>query len=391
MVLGASAKDYWESELSVLAENTVYNYRNGLRHFLEHLGVDHEGLYEMQKACLEDGDRRSDRRVVLVLRSFLQEMVDEGYAGGTTHNIAAAVKKFMDTNKLHFDIRRRDLPPMNVQGSYPFSHDHIREIYDLCNAPFRLRNRALIMVSKDTGFRCSDLSNFDVEHYLEAHSVCTLEGERFKVFKPYATKKTGELAYPHLGPEAIEALEGYRDGRESGPLFLNRSGKRLSGVSISEIFSRLTAKIDGGDNLSHHSFRKFHRTQLEARMRASWIKKLQGKATDPYTMPERTTETDAPDNLRGESKLTVAYIQNYDVLRIFQNRELKKLRKTVKEQRERVNVIPYLQARIEAQNLELERQREESKRIEATLQEIMRNLKIRKQIREKRREEEKGA
>jgi len=43
-------------------------------------------------------------------------------------------------------------------------------------------------------------------------------------------------------------------------------------------------------------------------MPESWVKKLQGKATDPYVQPEHTGE------------LTTSYVENYDALRIYGER-----------------------------------------------------------------------
>ena len=64
-------------------------------------------------------------------------------------------------------------------------------------------------------------------------------------------------------------------------------------------------KKEGHTKLSHHSLRKFHRTALEAVIPESYVKRLQGKATDTYIQPKITGE------------LTQAYIQHYDVLMIF--------------------------------------------------------------------------
>jgi len=316
------AYQFWLDELSLLAKSTRINRILGLKHFLDHEGLDAEGLYRLHRGYVEDGDPRTDRVVPRMVAQYARVMVEEGYAAGTARLMAEAVSSFMEANSLPFPLRGRDLPPDNPKGKQVAPAAMILEWIHLCHGTFEpLRNQALIMVSKDLGFRASDVSKLSVEHMAEAE-VREVNGSVFRVFKPYRTQKTGGVAYPHWGPEAEEAVQKYLGGRAEGPLFLDRGGRRLAAGSIIAIFMRL-ARHTGPSQVSHHSLRKFHRTALEAVMPESYVKKLQGKATDPYIHPEQTGE------------LTAAYLKHYDVLRVYRSEhEYDALKDQLEEERE---------------------------------------------------------
>ena len=306
------AEAYWGGELGALEDGTVKNYRMFVGGFLEHEGLDLEGLYALHKAYVDDGDPRSNRVVPLLVAEYCRGLVDGGLSTGHAANVAGAVKHFFMSNSLPFPLRSRDLPRVVKVGSRVALVDEIRRWYELCaGANYERRNKAVLMVSKDLGFRASDVSGLDVEHVYGAR-VVERDGEVFRVFQPFTTKKMGVTAYPHWGPEAEDAVMKNLDGRRTGPLFMDRDGKRLTPAALCQIFHRLK-KRTGTTKLTHHSLRKYHRTALEARMPESYVKKLQGKATDPYIHPEQTGE------------LTEAYLSNYDAIRVFKSdRELEK-------------------------------------------------------------------
>jgi len=299
------AYDYWLDELSLKEHATQINYLRYFHRYLEARGWTPEELYERQRVVLMDGDPRSNREIVLDLSRYIRDMVKEGYASGTAVKAGHAVVSFMAANGLDFPLRAGDLPRVVMSGSRVALVDEIRELLDLMGGDRnRHRNRALIMVSKDTGFRDGDVRRLDLAHVEGARVV--ENGGVYRVFKPYVTEKTGELAYPYWGPEAEEAVQLYLEtrGDAAGPLFQTEQGTRMAHGSIGSMIIRKRNRL-GWKKISHHSFRKFHRTALEARMPESWVKKLQGKATDPYVQPEHTGE------------LTTSYVENYDALRVY--------------------------------------------------------------------------
>jgi hypothetical protein len=130
------------------------------------------------------------------------------------------------------------------------------------------------------------------------------------VINHFLTLKTKEPAYVHLGPESCVTIDAYIGDRNNGPLFLDRTGKSMTDVALTMLIGRTASRLHKMDQISAHSFRKTHRTLLESRIPESYVKKLQGKATDTYIRPEETGE------------LTRAYIENYDVLRVFADKQV---------------------------------------------------------------------
>lgn len=307
------AYQYWLDELSLLANNTQRNYKLYFHKYLDYAGVSAEELYQWQKRLLDDGDTRTNREVARNVAQCVADMVDDGYSTGTSVIIASAVRSFMTANGLAFPLTPKDLPKVNNDGSRVVLIDEIKQLWDVVGNELKERNRALLMVLKDTGLRVSDIVQFTCEMYNNSKIINTEQGQ-FREFK-FITKKTSEPAYVHLGPESCEAIDLYLGERKNGPLFLDRSDQPMTDTALTMLIRRTASRLEGMESISAHSFRKTHRTLLEARIPESYVKKLQGKSTDPYIRPEETGE------------LTNAYIENYDVLRVFtEKKELEKVK-----------------------------------------------------------------
>jgi len=335
------AYDYWMDELSLKAEATRLNYLRYFHRYLDARGWSAEELYRRQREALSDGDPRSNRAVVVDLSRYVRGMVGEGYATGTAVKVAAAVQSFMKANGLMFPIHSGDLPRVVMSGSRVALVEEVRELLDLMGGDrMRHRNRAIVMVSKDLGFRDGDVSRLDMRHVAEAELR-----DGFRVFKPYVTEKTGEIAYPHWGPEAEAYVQRYieeRRGEDPGPLFQTEQGRRMAHGTLGSMVLKKALRA-GLRGVSHHSLRKFHRTALEARMPESWVKKLQGKATDPYVQPEHTGE------------LTASYMENYDALMIYGEEH---------ELRERLEELEQSRYEIQGMRAEMQDMRERLDQIE---------------------------
>ena len=95
----------------------------------------------------------------------------------------------------------------------------------------------------------------------------TENDEKYCAFKPLHRIKTGVLGYPHIGPEAINALEDYLKTREpktkNDPLFIIKDGTRIKPYNLRR---QLKSAVDNlpqiTRNISLHSFRKYHQTYL---------------------------------------------------------------------------------------------------------------------------------
>jgi integrase len=247
---------------------------------------------------------------------------EKQYSNSTQNQALKAVKSFFDANKLQFKIkplRRRRISG----GVLRITTDQIREVYDYAMGIewTTLRNRALYMLLKDSGLRISDCSALDVEQYRNARDV-EIRGIPFKVFEPFATVKTGDLAHTILGPESTKVLDKLIGERVSGPIFLDGKGNRWRAPAMGTHFRRVKEYVLGGKlRISAHSFRKYNTTILEsAGMPSEWIKLLQGKKAYVYSRPQ-----DGPELLE-------AYAQAYDKLRIFPHAHLDQEVENLREQ-----------------------------------------------------------
>jgi len=305
--MGEAAETYFEKRLKTKRPATRTEYRRYLGKFLEWAELSHEGLYEMAKRARTVDDPREGDEVTDMVKAYLEVMEGKGYSNSTQNMFLKSLAFFMAANKLPFvlkDLRKRRIS----NGVRRATLEDAREMfmYGMGTTKTKNRNRALMCFLLGSGFRVSDASNLNVEDYLRARSV-EVDGRVFKVFEPFKTQKTGDLAYPIIGSEAIDALDKYLGTRVDGPLFLSDEGKRWSARAMSVHFIR-QRKFALGDKsrVSAHSFRKAHRTLLEgAGMPSEWVKILQGKKSDVYSQPQ-----DGPELLN-------AYARAYPALTLF--------------------------------------------------------------------------
>jgi len=360
----AKALSYWNRHLAKKDPDTVRSYTNHFDRFLEQTGLSAEELYEMQRRAEEAKDPRDTGEVVDIAVHHIKWMEAEGYSAGTIGNFVTAINVFFDVNKCDgFEIPKEDIPFADHDGQNVITKAQLRKAWDRTGEEFKLRNRAMTMMAKDIGLRIGDIAEITVREYMEAED---LTGQRFPVeengreimirgdgfkrwVKPIVTRKRKRNAYPHIGPEAIEAIDAYIEERRrrSGErypvthggrtemrlypvfdldqkLFLGRGGRPLSKDALGQQFERL---CDGFAKISAHSFRKYHRTMLEgAGMPQAWVKKLQGKAASVYSQPEKT------------GHLTGKYIHCYHALRAFykDDEEINELQDKVRELEEKL-------------------------------------------------------
>ena len=309
----------WEMELEIKAEGTREIYLMYFERFLERWGLTPDGLYEMRIGDLKSEDPRDHKRIEKMVKVQMAEMKRRGAAASTCRHLWKAVRSFFEAQGLEIKVKAKDMPRGQYNGQRLAMADQIREMWDAASWEFKKRNRALITFLKDSGLRVGDVAALNVDEYLEARTVLNEAGQPFKAFNPFETGKTGALAYIHIGPEAVEALDAYLEERrdEGGdlkpdsPLFLMRGGQRISRRALSNLFLRLRDKLGKeGRKISAHSLRKFHTTMLEASMPRTWIAKLQGK-----TINDSMGVYSQPELMPGE--LTQAYMKGYSRLRIF--------------------------------------------------------------------------
>ena len=353
MDTGTKSYNIWFDELNRQSEATKLIYLRWMGYFLERWGIpDAEELYRMKREDLRSEDPRDTLRVEGMARTFMAEKMREGLKANTVKMLVKALKSFFSAQNTPFIIRPRDLPRGDTLGMRLILKDQIAACYDSVGSENRLRNRALVMIAKDSGLRISDVSLLNVGHYRDAALVKNGEGDPFRVFDPVETKKAKVNAHIHLGPEAILAVDAYLSSRGAlspdAPLIRGRYGGRVGMNALSMQFKRLTNHVNGAKKLGAHSFRKFHTTQLEAAgMPLNWIKKVQGKSLDAstgvYSKPEESGE------------LTASYVKAYDKLRVFGVDDVRQLRRELETEKAKQDErVTEMEAKLEQMKKRLE-------------------------------------
>jgi integrase/recombinase XerD len=110
-----------------------------------------------------------------------------------------------------------------------------------------LRSAALMTLLALNGLRIGEALSRDVEHLTHdfGHGVLEL------------TRKGGKRSTEALAPATSRALEAYIAERTSGPIFLDKNGRRLTEPSAWRLVRRLArrAALPAADRLSPHSLR----------------------------------------------------------------------------------------------------------------------------------------
>ncbi len=110
-----------------------------------------------------------------------------------------------------------------------------------------LRSAALITLLALNGLRIDEALSRDVEHLTHDFGHRVLE----------LTRKGGKRSTEALAPATARALEAYIGERTTGPIFLDRNGRRMTEPSAWRLVRRLArrAGLPAADRLSPHSLR----------------------------------------------------------------------------------------------------------------------------------------
>lgn len=226
------------------SENTVINYKIDLELFKTFIAdkplesIDHLSLRRFLALLKERNfSRTSIARKLATLRSFFRFLIREGYL--KSNPISG-----LSTPKLE-----KKLPIFLT----------VADVTKLIESPdisddLGLRDRAILEALYSTGIRVSELVGLNIESM-------DFIGGTVKVFG----KGKKERLIP-IGDEALRFIRDYLSARkvsnEAGPLFLNKSGGRLSARSIRRIIEKYIKNISSKEKISPHTLRHSFATHL---------------------------------------------------------------------------------------------------------------------------------
>jgi len=355
-----------------VGDSSLNLYLRYLGMFLERYGLTPQELYELRLRELRSDDPLEWEVVSGMIKRIMREMEEGNYYGNsllgikpwpqsalisfrevrwgktpkkkepaTCHGVSKSLCSFFEAfgSRFEIKIKSKDKPQGDSQGAKPISLDDLGEVLKHPGDENPHRNVAVALFIKEWGPRCGDIGAFKIAHYVEAKQgvIYNELGEPFIAFDTVRTSKEGILGRPHLGPEAITAIDRYLKVERptaslEDPLFQQRQKHTMilgpmTGGAVSRMFKNMVNKAlgeKGGKLISAHSIRKTYVTLIQSGgMPEKWAKYIQGKANDPYNVPK---ELQGPS---GEEILMESYMKAYDSIRVF--REELKLRAQVKK------------------------------------------------------------
>ena len=321
----------WESYILPLSKSTRESYNRNLNKFLEYFSISHEDLYQLKLKSTRSEDPRDGGEVEKMVNEVIHHEIEEkGNLPSTAKHIDISVNAFLVANGLSLKRSLIKTPRSTPLGVEKITKQEILDLIDYGNTNYPFRYRALFLFLKDSGLSISDVLRLNVENFRNAIKYYNDKNEIFLEFNPIRRKKTGEIGYPCIGPEAVNALNRYLEKREqeglsnksSSPLFINNRGKRLSQTNVRLYIRTLRENIPSiKRRLGSHSFRKFHFSELvNDGMNTNIILKLQAK---------KLHGSDSAYDLSHEISggLINNYMKHYNAIRVFEFKtELDKLR-----------------------------------------------------------------
>ncbi len=241
--------DRWV-ERQALATRTRASYRRWVSELVENLSAGGE----LDKFLAVDGE--DDRRALL--GDWRRRLVDRGLAPSTVNLALAASSSLLDSCALPAPrLPRVEVDPSPARA---LSAQQLRAVELAADRQGSSRDRALLQVLLRTGLRIGEVAALDISDVR-------------------LTQRTGELVVRHgkgdrrrivpLSRSVRAALRDWRTDRsahpsrpapDSGPLWVSRSGQRLSVRSISKLVSSVLAAA--GVDESAHALRHTLATRL---------------------------------------------------------------------------------------------------------------------------------
>jgi integrase/recombinase XerD len=148
----------------------------------------------------------------------------------------------------HSPVEHVRRPLIPDRGETPgLTKDELQRVLRAAEHHGSARSRALLTLLITTGLRINEALSRDVEHlgYNRGHRTLRL------------SRKGGRGDRTVLTPPVLRTLDAYLDGRDSGPLFITTTGKRMGQPEAWRMVRRLgrRAALDGADEIRPHSLR----------------------------------------------------------------------------------------------------------------------------------------
>ncbi|HHY37823.1 MAG TPA: site-specific tyrosine recombinase XerD [Clostridia bacterium] len=238
-----------------LALNTIEAYSKDLEQFRVYLEMIQRGISSLDPA---------------VIKGFLSYLHDQGYSRPTIARKHSAVRSFLRFLSREGKLAAnpaKGIPTIKLERKIPdfLYEDEVLKLLSIPDrtTPLGLRDRAILETLYATGLRVGELVSLDVEDVDYSLGYVQVVG------------KGGKERFVPLGSMAISALGDYLERArptliaknrkaavDSGPLFVNLRGGRLSTRGVRLILDRIIRKEASLRKISPHTLRHSFATHL---------------------------------------------------------------------------------------------------------------------------------
>jgi len=259
--------EYLDSERN-FSPHTVRSYQADLTQFCRFLAADHNA----DKISAEDlpapntlgPASKLTCRILAVrpldIRTFLAILRNSGLSKATIARKLAALRSLY---KFLVRIGKLDASPVSVIRT-PRQDKHLPKCLDIkqidallaapdTTTPLGARDKAILETIYSAGLRISELVALNIEDLDEFSEVLRIRGKGKK-----------ERLCP-IGSKAVEAIDTYIETQQagkSGPLFVNKHGKRISPRSVRRKLDKYLLVAGINPNVSPHTLRHSFATHM---------------------------------------------------------------------------------------------------------------------------------
>ena len=211
------------------------------------------------------------------IRQFIFDLLDTEKSASTINRKLASLSVFFEFLKSMGVVDKNyvKLTEKPKNDKYLPAFLEVDEIVGLLENIKNLRDRALLELIYSSALRAGEVLGLNVED---------IDFDKLKI---RVRRKGAKEMYIPISKRASDYLKAYINGRQEGPVFLNRYGKRLSDRSLRKIVKKYALKTIAKD-ISPHTLRHSRATHLlNSGMDLRLLQKFLGhntiKATQIYT------------------------------------------------------------------------------------------------------------
>ncbi|SFR38534.1 integrase/recombinase XerD [Halogeometricum rufum] len=180
-------------------------------------------------------------------KEFQEHLMDEGYSNSHVNNTMKAIDYYYEFHGEQFDFNR-----LNRRKKLPetLSENQVKRILYACDT---YRDFAIMKTLTSSGVRASELCDLDVvDADLDNRTLLIRQG------------KFDKDGYAKISDTCAEAISQYLERRDddADPLFLSRTGDRLTRNGLLQLVKRRARSAGIEQNVTVHMFRHYFATKM---------------------------------------------------------------------------------------------------------------------------------